>query len=289
MTWTTRSLLDHGLDDAAATLDRGFSDYVVKIPFTATTLLHAMRQDSVDPAASVVVLEDGAAVAVALVARRGWTSRLAGMAIVPEARGRGAGTWCVERLLEAARARGERAMVLEVIESNAPAVKLYRRNGFETRHRLVSFTHPAAAAAVTAPAVAASTPAAGEAEALHVTDVREVARALVAFGPDDLPWQVSGETLGQTGPPGAGYRLDDAWAAISDPAAATIVVRAIVTRPEARRRGHAARLLAALTTRHPGRTWRVPALCPEPAAPLFDRAGWTRDALSQLLMVRTLP
>ncbi len=47
------------------------------------------------------------------------------MAIAPGARGQGIGLWCMDRLVDEARARGERSMVLEVIEQNDPAVRLY--------------------------------------------------------------------------------------------------------------------------------------------------------------------
>jgi len=274
----TRRVIEHGLDGAAAVLDRGFSDYFVKIPFTAATLMGAIRNDGVDVAASLVAFDGDDPVAVALMARRGWTSRLAGMAVVPEARGRRVGRRLVERLLDEARGRGERAMVLEVIEQNAPAVALYRACGFDTLGRLVSLQRDPAGAA----------PSATDADGLDEVDVREVARALVAHTADDLPWQVSGETLVQSGPPTAGYRLGDAWAAVSDPSAATIVVRAIVTRPEARHRGHARALVRALAARFPDRAWRVPALCPESAAGPFEREGWTRGEMSQLHMRRAL-
>ncbi len=118
---TLRTMSEVGLDLAAATLDRGFSDYVVKVPFTSALLLQMIRQDSVDPALSAVVMDGEAPLGAGLVARRGWTLRLAAMSIVPEARRHGAGAFLVRELLAASVARGERAMVLEVIESNEPA------------------------------------------------------------------------------------------------------------------------------------------------------------------------
>ena len=45
---------DDGLAPAATVLEQAFSDYLVKLPATAATLLSMVRQDSVDPAASRV-------------------------------------------------------------------------------------------------------------------------------------------------------------------------------------------------------------------------------------------
>ena len=61
------------------------------------------------------------------------------MAVVPEARGRGVGKWLMAQLIAEAKARGERVMVLEVIEQNEPAVRLYKGCGFHTQRRLVSY------------------------------------------------------------------------------------------------------------------------------------------------------
>ena len=87
--------------------------------------------------ADVVLLAGDIPAGIALIARRGWTSRLAAMGISLEWRGRGAGTWFINGLLREASERGEREMVLEVIEQNEPAVALYTRSGFEIVRRLV--------------------------------------------------------------------------------------------------------------------------------------------------------
>jgi GNAT superfamily N-acetyltransferase len=107
------SMADYGLDRAAEVLARAFEDYFVRIPFSVGILLQAARADSVDLALSRVFVRDGIAVGGALIARRGWTTRLAGMAILPEARRTGIGRAAVLQLLGEAKTRGERAMVLE--------------------------------------------------------------------------------------------------------------------------------------------------------------------------------
>lgn len=271
------SVLDFGLERTAAVLTAAFADYFVKAPMTAAGLVQMARVDSVDLAASRVGVRDGAALGAALVARRGWTSRLAAMAIVPEARRSGAGRTMLEHLLAAARARGERTMVLEVIEQNEAAMRLYETAGFTRVRRLVGFTGPGAGMAETPPAR----------EPVEA-DPRALAAIVTRDGLPDLPWQLSGETLAQLAPPAVAYRLDGAWlvlAGISDP---TVSIRGMVTEVAHRGRGRATALLRAVQARHPGREWRVPAIWPGELAGVFTRAGLTRGPLSQCQMTRGL-
>jgi ribosomal protein S18 acetylase RimI-like enzyme len=274
MALTYRSVLEHGLDPAASLITVGFSDYVVPIVLSAAGLLAMARQDSVDLDASRVALEDGEPVGVALIARRGRASRLAAMAVVPAARGRGVGEAWVRRLLEEARARGGRSMSLEVVEQNGRAVRLYERCGFRVVRRLVGYEGKPVVEGAPAPLVE--------------TDTHEVARLLVAHGPPDLPWQLSGETLAQATPPATAYRLEGSFLVLADPAAPRVTVRALVTLPEARRRGMAWTLLRAVVARHPDREWRVPAIWPETPGGLFERLGLRRSELSQWQMSVTL-
>src|SRR3954464_3809433 len=59
---------------------------------------------------------EGELVGFGYINRTGNISRLAGMAVVPEARRTGAARFVVSKLLEEARARSDDAMVLEVFE-----------------------------------------------------------------------------------------------------------------------------------------------------------------------------
>jgi ribosomal protein S18 acetylase RimI-like enzyme len=269
-----RSVLDYGIEPSAALVTRGFSDYFVPITLTGASLLTMVRQDSVDLESSRIAFLDDVPVGVAFIARRGWTTRLAAMALVPEARQQGVGEHCVRLVMDEARARGERTMVLEVIEQNDRARRLYERCGFRIVGRLVGFEGAVTGGSAT--------------DAPVPVDVHEVARALIAHGPTDLPWQLSGETLGQAVPPATGYRSEHAWIAISDPAAPKVNVRALVTVPEARRRGAASSLLRAVMAQHPDRTWRVPAIWPEQYGGLFEKLGLPRSELTQWLMSAAL-
>jgi ribosomal protein S18 acetylase RimI-like enzyme len=274
------SIADYGLEPAADVMARAFEDYFVRIPSTVGILLNMARVDSVDLALSCVFVRDGTAVGGALIARRGWTARLAGMAIVPDARRGGIGRAAVLQLLAEAKARGDRTMVLEVIEQNTAAVELYRSCGFQTIRRLIGFTGPPASDAV-APA------------RLIEVDLREVAAAVTRYGLPDLPWQLSCETLAQLTPPAVAYRLDGTWIALTDPAQAVVTIRGLVAEPTdigdgaPPCRDREAALLRAVMAKHPGREeWRFSAVWPEELAALIGPAGLLRTPLTQWQMQR---
>jgi ribosomal protein S18 acetylase RimI-like enzyme len=267
------SVLEYGLEPTAAVLTAAFADYFAPAPMTAADLVQMARTDSVDLTASRVVVRDGNAVGAALVARRGWTSRLAAMGIVPAARRTGAGRAVLENLLAAARARGERTMVLEVIEQNDPAVRLYESAGFTRVRRLMGFagpgTNPPAAAPTTDP--------------IEV-DPRELAAVVIREGLPDLPWQLSGETLAHLSPPATAFRLEGAWLALAATSGPIVTIRGVVTERKERGRGRAQALLRAVMARHSGKQWRVPAIWPAELAGVFARAGLVPQPLSQWQM-----
>ena len=271
MTLKLQSLLDYGMEPTIDLLNLGFSDYLVPIVLDLASWLHMVGQESIDLGCSQVALRDGQAAGAALIARRGWSSRLAAMSVIPSARSMGVGSWLMSKLIEQARSRSERAMVLEVIEGNEPAIHLYRRSGFQTVRRLVSYD------------ARPETSAAGTVQSQEI-DLRELAGWVSAYGLPDLPWQVSGESLSVLGPPNVAYRWEDAYSAISNPEADTVAVRSLFVLPQARGQGRAAMLLNATMARYPGKTWHVPPLCPEEMGGLFKGAGFTRGSLSQLQM-----
>jgi GNAT superfamily N-acetyltransferase len=276
------SMVDYGLEPATEVLARAFEDYFVRIPSTVGVLLNMARGDSVDLASSCVFVRGGMAVGGALIARRGWTCRLAGMAIVPEARRIGVGRAAVVHLLGEAKARGDRAMVLEVIEQNTAAVELYRACGFKEIRRLIGFGGP-------------PVPDLPTASNLVEVDLREVAEAVTRHGLVDLPWQLSGETLAHLTPPGVAYRLDGTWIALSDPSQPVVTIHALVAaRDKSVGRdsvepgySREATLLRAVMAKHPRRQeWRLSALWPEELASMIAPVGLSRSPLTQWQMQR---
>lgn len=276
MAFTFPSVLDHGLVPTSDVFTQGFSDYFVPLPASPAFLATLARTDSVDLGVSRVAVLDGAPVGAALIARRGRTSRLAGMAVVPAARRHGVGRALMAQLLDEARARGEHTMVLEVIEQNDPAVKLYEGCGFQKVRRLTGYAGK--------PSAAPDADIAG----LREIDARELAQIVSAHGLPDLPWQLSAETIAHATPPAVAFRLGASAALISNPAADAIGLRAIVTERDARGRGSSLALLRALFAKFPGKEWRASAIYPEELGPTFAAAGLARTPLSQWQMTRPL-
>lgn len=281
MELTLQPLLSHRCAELAAFLERAFQGYLVPLTFRPEHIAGMVRCDAVDLTASHLALRDGEAAGLALIARRGAQCRIAAMGVFPEARGSGVGRRMMERLLAEAQERGERAMLLEVIEQNTAAVRLYESVGFRVARRLVGYT--AEGGGETGDREAGS-------DALEEVEFSEVARALMTHGSPDLPWQVSGGTLAQMSLPARGFRQGAAFAALSDVAQPVLSLRALVVAPDSRRQGQARRLVRALRSRFPEKTWKVPILWPEECAPgLFESLGFVRETLTQLQMRRDFP
>ena len=273
--FTARPVAECTAAEVVAALTRGFEGYLVPLRFTPEAYERRFRAEHLDPYASRVYSSQGADVGVVLIARRGWTRRVAAMGFAPEVRGQGLGRRSLEEAIGEARDQGDRAMLLEVIETNAPALALYTRLGFGVRRRLVGWRREP-----------------GEIQALRTRDrlveidPLEFARAAAREGDLDLPWMLSPETLSAALAPARAYRLGQrAWALIGDPAAEKLALTALVVSRAHRRKGWGTRMLQALAAAFPGRTWWITPVVPEELAPgFFTKTGWKRQELTQLEM-----
>ena len=273
-TFSFKSALSFSIPEIAALFTRGFEGYFVPVQMTDAGLQTMIRRDGVDLAESRVLFKDDQPIGVALIARRGWTSRLAAMGIVTEARNGGVGTWAMKQLIEEARVRAEKEMLLEVIEQNTAGVKLYQKVGFKTVRRLVGYK--------------LENPQLKSRGKLEEIDIRDLAKLISAHGLKDLPWQLSGETIAQHTPPSRAYRLDDAYCLISNPEAEQVVISSVLVKAGSRGAGLSPVLMRAVFSRFPNKTWRVPAIFPEEMSPIFEEVGMKREELSQLQMALTL-
>ena len=114
--------------EVTAALVHCFQGYLVQMRFTPQTYEARFRAENLDPFSSRVYFSNGTPAAVVMIARRGWTSRLAAMAIAPDFRGRGLGKRVTRTALQEAALRKDHAMLLEEIAENRPAVSLYTYN-----------------------------------------------------------------------------------------------------------------------------------------------------------------
>lgn len=275
MNLDTRPASDYPTPDLVQLLNLSFEGYVIPVRFEHSLVLTMLRKDNVDLDASRVLLADGKPSGIALIARRGWSSRLAAMGLVKEARGKKAGSWLMESLIHEARGRGDHGMALEVIERNEAGVRLYKRHGFQVVRRLVSFVHQDAKQDAK--------------DGLQEMDLREMGRLVSLHGLSDLPWQLSGETIALLTPPARAYKTGEGvFIAISNPETEHVVIWSLLVEPGARGKGLAKGMLESVMGKHPGRTWHVPAILPEELGFVYEKAGFRREELSQFQMELSL-
>src|ERR1043165_8295305 len=99
MNFELKPASDDSIPELVEILNRGFENYFVPIAFNVTTFLNMIRKDGTDLASSRVLLANGVEAGIALMARRGWTSRLTAMGVAQEVRGLGAGSWFMRKLI----------------------------------------------------------------------------------------------------------------------------------------------------------------------------------------------
>jgi ribosomal protein S18 acetylase RimI-like enzyme len=254
-------------------LNDAFANYIAgPVRLDRSGLAGMIAREGIDLFLSRVLVQNDTPLGFILIARQGWTDRIAVMGMIPKAQQQGLGRMFLTRILEEAKLRGERTLVLEAFEQNLPAVSLYKRVGFEVVERLYGYSadhiQPVAD------------------DRLCEIDIVQAANRVVQYGEPMLPWQISGPVLTRLGSPNRAYQLDHACAIISDPTHEAIYVRALIVEPEHRRQGYATRLLKALAAIYSGKKWSITPTCPERIGePFFPEIGFTRNELHQVLMV----
>lgn len=266
----TKPASDYPLPDLTQLLNLSFENYLVPVAFNLSQFLTMIRKDSLDLAASRVLLVDEQPAGIALIARRGWTSRLAAMGIVQGQRSKGAGSRFMRKLIDEARERNDHAMVLEVIEQNENAVKLYQKCGFQSVRRLIGLIRKDAIEK--------------NKTSLTAIDLREAGSLIAQHGLTDLPWQLAGETIAHMNPPACAYRNGPALVVTSNLAVEHVVIWSLLVEPQARGQQLGVEMLKSVIANHPGKTWHVPAIFPEEFGKLFKRAGFEQEELTQWQM-----
>jgi ribosomal protein S18 acetylase RimI-like enzyme len=259
--------------ECAAAMERCFEGYIVPVRVTAEGWERRFRGEHLDPFASRVFFVEDRYAAVLFVTRRGWTSRVGGMAVAKELRGTGLGRRVMQGAIADARARGDRALLLEVIEQNTPAANLYASLGFRSTRRLVGWRWE-------------RPDAGGAPDRLREIDPLEVSRIVQREAEADLPWMLAPETLAAATPPARAFSLEDrAFALINNAQAETLSLTSLIVPRGERRRGWGTRMLRALAAELPGRPFAVVSILPEDTAPeFFAQAGWERHPITQLDM-----
>ncbi|WP_158564102.1 GNAT family N-acetyltransferase [Jiangella anatolica] len=263
-------------EQAAEAMTRAFEGYVVPVAMDGPGFERRFGAEHLDRYLSEVYTAGDELAGVCLITRRGATARIAAFGCTPAYRGMGVGRALMERAVICCLEAGATRLTLEVITTNAAAVRLYERLGFRIARTLVGYRwdRPAAAGRPLRTAPAEIDPA---------RFARRVAAGLSAAA--EPPWQLAPETLAAAGPPRRAYALGPAAALVSATDTAA-VLSAVHTDPAGRRQGHARALLASLREAFPGRRWTVPPLVPAAdGAEFFHATGWVREDLAQYEMV----
>lgn len=255
-------------------MTRSFEGYFVPVNITDVILLTMLRRDGIDLTASRVILKDDEPSGLALIARRGWTSRLAAMGIISTARNGGTGTWAMQQLIAEAEVRGEKEMLLEVIEQNTAGVKLYEKVGFTKVRRLVGYR--------------LENPQVESNDELEEISIHELAREVSYHGLENLPWQLSGTTIAHHTPPSRAFRLNDAYCLITNLDLTDVSISSVLVKTDSRGAGQSGVLMRALFARFPNKVWHVTPIFPEEMGVIFEQVGMTRETLSQWQMSRML-
>ncbi len=256
------------LTDQARLFSAAFAGYIGgSFTMDATALAAFFCAQGIDLCHSRLASFEGALCGFGYINRTGEIARLAGMGVTAPARRRGVAQRLLGQLLEEARHRSDRAMVLEVIEQNPAAVALYEKEGFRVLTRLCGWRR-AAGHGLQDPSPAL------EEIPLLVASQRSDAPEYPA-----LPWQISRHAVAKFTSARA-FALSHALAVISDPAASGPIRVQTVSSTE---------ILGALLARYPEREFIARPLFPEELGEkIFAPLGFTRESLTQKLMRRDL-
>lgn len=273
---TARPVIDVPIEAIVAVWNSAFGDYVTgPVTVEPRHVADFLFGGNINQNLSLMAYVDGDPIGFGMVARQGWSNRLAVMGIAKPFRGQGVGKWLLGQLLDAAQKRGDHRFVLEAFEQNEPAVRLYEKTGFRVMHRLMGYR----AADVV-----------GEVDpALEEIDPVQMGTIVSLHAPADTPWQLSGAQIARIGPPSRAFRLGNAHIAISDPNSPTVRVLAMFVPPAHQRHGEGSRLWRALTGRYPHTNWFMPPIWPEAYGGFWLKHGFAQEKLNQFQMVYTFP
>ena len=273
MTTTFVAAAELAYAELAKLFERTFANYVVPVRTSPSAMESRNRIEDVDLFASQIALHGTTPVALALVARRGRKSRIAAMGVVVEARGTGVARALLDKVTADARARGDDVLMLECIASNERALRLYRRAGFVAARRLVGWR-----AGALAP----------EPQPIVEIDPAELGRVLARSDDGTLPWQLAPESLAALTAPMRGWTIDGNAFVAGGLLEQEVAIRAVFTRPERRRAGHAARLVRGLAALFAPRLLAMAPIVPEGlGSELAAHLGVMPHELAQIEM--TLP
>ncbi|HEV2840767.1 MAG TPA: GNAT family N-acetyltransferase [Chthoniobacterales bacterium] len=272
MTFEMIPACDVPLAEQANVFSQAFTGYVGgSFEMDAAALARFILHQGADLSYSYFARTAEGLTGFAYINRTGNISRVAGMGVVPAARRAGLARRLLAHLREEAQTRGDQAMMLEVIEQNPAAHRLYVQEGFRQTGHLLSWRRMA-----NAPAIESTEPL----EEISLIKASQIPSALEF---PDLPWQISRHAIAKLAAACA-FRSGDALIVIGDPNISPIRLHALSC---SGRMDWAAlrKTLSALLQRYPYREFFTPAVFPEQfGEEVLHPLGFARDPLSQFLM-----
>jgi len=171
------------IDQLTAIYNQTRVDYLVPMPMNAARLAEYITAYDVDLDCSLVAMQDGEMLGVAMLGvrqDRAWITRLG---VIPNTRRHGTGKALMDGLLDQAAGLGIGFSMLEVIKNNTPAHQLFLKLGFYEVGELLVLRR--------SPVIPPPDPVVAEAQRLERAD----ALALVGRDRGTQPWTNQSETL----------------------------------------------------------------------------------------------
>ncbi len=134
-----------------ALMNAAYVDYYVPIRINAEQMALMDRFYDVDSERSVVARTRWDSIGMALLALHADRAWVSGVGVVPSWRRMGVGGLMMRTLISGARDAGVRELLLEVIDRNVGAQRLYETLGFQAVRELLTWQRPASAGALPIP------------------------------------------------------------------------------------------------------------------------------------------
>jgi ribosomal protein S18 acetylase RimI-like enzyme len=138
-----KTLAQTSIADITTAFNEAFSDYVIRLQLTEEGLASKMKSENIVLSYSVGAFEEDKLVGFILhgydVVNEEKTIYNAGTGVIPSFRGRSITSSLYAYSIPLLQKEGIRTHVLEVIDTNAPAIKVYEKTGFKTLRKLSAF------------------------------------------------------------------------------------------------------------------------------------------------------
>jgi GNAT superfamily N-acetyltransferase len=272
MTFETIPAYDVPLADQAKIFSRAFAGYVGgSFEMDAAALARFVSHQGADLCYSRFARTPEGLAGFAYINRTGNISRVAGMGVVPTARRAGLARRLLVHLLEEAQTRGDQAMMLEVIEQNPAAHRLYAQQGFRETGHLLGWRKKA------------NTPASESTKPLEEISLTRASQIPSALEYPDLPWPISRHAIAKSAAACA-FHSGHALIVMGDPEVSPVRLHALSCSD--RMDWPALRgTLRTLLQHYPEREFFTPPVFPERfGEEVFQPLGFAREPLSQILM-----